>query len=120
MARYVDGFVLPVRKSKLPAYRRLAKLASKVFIEHGALEYRECVGEEMNPGFGLPFPGMVGCRKGEVVVFAWILYRSKAQRNKVNGKMMKDPRMLAMCDAKKLPFDMARMATGGFEVMVEG
>ena len=119
MARYVDGFVLPVPRRKLAAYRRLAKFASKVFREHGALEYRECLGEDMKPGFGLPFPKLAGARKDEVVLFSWILYRSRAHRDRVNAKVMKDPRMAAMCGAEDMPFDIARMATGGFEVMVE-
>lgn len=119
MPRYVDGFVLAVPRRKLAAYRRLARKAAKVWREHGALEYRECVGEDMKPGFGVPFPALAGAKRGEVVFFSWILYRSRAHRDRVNAKVMKDPRMLEACGAKDMPFDVARMACGGFEVLVE-
>jgi len=119
MARYVDGFVLPVPKRKIPAYRRLAKLAAKVWKDHGALEYRECVGEDMKVPFGVPFPRTAKCRPGETVFFSWIVYRSRAHRDRVNQKVMKDPRIAASCDAKDMPFDMKRMSYGGFEVLVE-
>ena len=118
MGRYVDGFVLPVPKRKMAAYRRLAETAAKVWRDHGALEYRECVGEDMKPGFGVPLPKTARCRPGETVVFSWITYRSRAHRDRVNAKVMKDPRLAALCDAKSMPFDMKRMTCGGFEVLV--
>ncbi len=116
--RYVDGFVLPVRKTKVDEYKKLARLAAKVFVEHGALEYRECIAEDLKPGFGLPFPDMVKPKRGETIVFAWIAYKSRAQRDRVNKKVMNDPRMQDMCGGKPMPFDMERMAWGGFDVLV--
>jgi len=119
MARYVDGFLLSVPRRKLPAYRTMARKAAVVWRDHGALEYRECVGDDMKPGFGAPFPRTARTRPGEVVVFSWILYRSRAHRDRVNAKVMKDPRLASMCDAKDMPFDLKRMSYGGFEVLVE-
>lgn len=120
MPQYIDGFVIPIAKRKLPAYKRLAALGSKVWMEHGALAYFECVGEQMEPGFGLPFPKLCKCKKDETVVFAWIVYKSRAHRDRVNKKVMADPRMANACDPKNPPFDIKRMACGGFEVMVKG
>ena len=117
MARYVDGFVLPVPKKKLAAYRRIAQKAGKIWREHGALEYVETVGDDLKPKWG--FPKMAKLRRGETVVFSWIVYKSKADRDRVNAKVMKDPRMEPMMDPKAMPFDMKRMAMGGFEVIVE-
>ena len=119
MARYVDGYVLPIPRKNLPAYRRMARIASKVWRDHGALEYRECVGEDLAVKWGTPFPRSAKCRPGETVVFAWVVYRSRAHRDRVNGKVMKDPRLASMCDAKDMPFDLKRMCYGGFEVLVE-
>jgi uncharacterized protein YbaA (DUF1428 family) len=118
MARYVDGFVLVVPKKKLAAYRKLALKASGIWLEHGALEYYECVGEDMSTPMGIPFPRLARCRRGEHVVFSWVRYRSRAHRDSVNAKIMKDPRVAAMCNEKNTPFDMKRMSYGGFEVMV--
>jgi len=118
MSRYVDGFVLPLPKKNLAAYRRLAQKASKMWREHGALEYRECVGEDLAPTFGVPFPATVKVKKGETVVFSWVLFRSRAHRDKVNAKLMKDPRMAEMMSAG-MPFDVNRMVCGGFDVLVE-
>ena len=118
MGRYVDGFLLAVPKRRIADYRRMAAAAAKVWREHGALEYRECVGEDMKPGFGVPFPKTARCARGETVVFSWITYRSRAHRDRVNAKVMKDPRIAAMCDPKNMPFDMKRMSCGGFEVLV--
>lgn len=118
--KYVDGFVLPVPKKKLAAYRRMAVKASKVWMEHGALQYCECAGEELDTKWGVPFPRTLKTKPGETVVIAWIVYRSKAHRNKVNAKVMKDPRMTAMCDPKNMPFDCKRMVYGGFDVLVKG
>ena len=118
MARYVDGFLLPVPRRKIPAYRAMARKASRIWKEYGALEYRECVGDDMN-SFGAPFPKAARARAGEVVVFSWIVYRSRAHRDRVNAKIMKDPRLAALCDGKDMPFDVKRMCYGGFRVLVE-
>ena len=118
MAKYVDGFVLPVPKKNLKEYKRIATAAGKVWREHGALEYRECVGEDLNMKFGLPFPKLTKSKKNETVFFSWIVYKSRAHRDAVNKKVMKDPRMEKICDPKKMPFDCKRMAMGGFEVFV--
>jgi uncharacterized protein YbaA (DUF1428 family) len=117
---YVDGFLLPVSVKNLPAYKKLAKLACKVWKEHGALEYCECAGDDLAVPMGVPFPGLLKTKKGETVVFAWIVYKSKADRKRVNEKVMKDPRLAKFMDPKTVPFDCARMCCGGFKVMVEG
>jgi uncharacterized protein YbaA (DUF1428 family) len=117
--QYVDGYVLPVPKKNLAAYRRMAEKASKIWREHGALEYRECVGDDLKVKFGLPFPRLVKAKPGETVVFAWIVFKSRAHRDRVNAKVMKDPRLAGMCDQKSMPFDPKRMAWGGFNVFVE-
>lgn len=115
---YVDGFVLPILKKNLKAYFPMAKKAGKIWREHGALEYRECVGDDLNVKMGLPFPRLAKPTAGETVVFSWIVYKSRAHRNKVNAKVIKDPRMNGMCDAKSMPFDIKRMSFGGFSVLV--
>lgn len=114
---YVDGFVLPVTKKKLAAYRRLAKMACKIWMEHGAMEYRECVGDDINVKGMLPFGSSVKLKPGETVVFSWIAYRSRAHRDRVNARVMKDPRIAKMTGAQ-MPFDCKRMLYGGFEVIV--
>jgi uncharacterized protein YbaA (DUF1428 family) len=120
MARYVDGFVLPVPKKNLARYQRLAKAAGKLWKEHGALEYRECVGDDLAVKMGLPFPRMVRPKKGETIFFSWIAYRSRAHRDRVNDRIMKDPRIGAMMgNDKQMPFDCRRMAYGGFKVLVD-
>ena len=119
MAHYVDGFVLPVPKKNIAAYRRLAQKASKIWREHGALEYRECVGDDLAVKFGVPFPKQMKSKPGETVVFAYIVYKSRAHRDAVNAKVMKDPRIAGMCDPKDMPFDCARMLYGGFKTLVE-
>jgi uncharacterized protein YbaA (DUF1428 family) len=119
MARYVDGFVLPVPKKNLEAYRRLARKGARIWREYGALEYRECVGDDLDVKFGVPFPRRIKLKPGETVVFSWIVYRSKAHRDRVNAKIMKDPRMAAMC-TDPMPFDPKRMLVGGFTVLVDG
>ena len=116
---YVDGFVLPVPEKNLAAYRRMARLAGKVWREHGALEYIECVADDVKPGKHTSFPQSVKLKPGETVIFAWIVYKSRAQRDRVNDKVMKDPRLASMMDPKKLPFDGKRMFWGGFKVMVD-
>lgn len=116
---YVDGFVLPVPKKNLAVYRRMAKLASKVWRAHGALEYREAVGDDLNIKMGLPFPKMAKCKRGETVVFAWIVYKSRAHRDRVVAKVMKDARLADMMKKENTPFDVKRMAYGGFKVFVQ-
>ncbi len=116
---YVDGFVVPVPKNKLEVYRQMAKKASKVWMEHGALDYKECVADDVKVGKRTSFPQSVKLKSGETVVFAYIVYKSRAHRDSVNKKVMKDPRLMAMCDPKNPPFDMKRMFFGGFKVIVE-
>jgi len=118
MPKYVDGFVIPVPKKNLKAYMRMATQAAAVWREHGALEYRECAGDDLSPPFALPFPRGIRARRGETIVFAWILYRSRAHRNQVNARVMKDPRIAALCNPESLPFDGDRMLYGGFKVIV--
>lgn len=117
--RYVDGFVLVVPKKNLKAYFKMAKKACKIWIEHGALEYRECVGDDLAVKMGLPFPRLTKLKPGEAVVFSWIVYTSRGHRDRVNAKVMKDPRINDMCDENDMPFDVKRMAYGGFKVMVD-
>jgi uncharacterized protein YbaA (DUF1428 family) len=119
MARYVDGFIVPVPKHKLDAYRRLSRKAGKVWREHGALEYRECVADDAPKGKVTSFPRSVKAKKNETVVFAWIVFKSRAHRDRVNKRVMADPRMNAMGDLKDMPFDVQRMIYGGFEVVVD-
>lgn len=115
---YVDGFVLPVPKKNLKAYLRIARLAAKVYKDHGAVEYRECVGDDLNPTFCTPFPRMVKPKRGETIFFSFIVFKSRAHRDQVNKKFMKDPRIASMGCSKKMPFDCRRMAYGGFKVEV--
>ena len=117
MALYVDGFVIPVPKKNIPAYLKMARLGGKVWTDHGALEVFESVGDDLKPKFGVPFPRAIKTRPGETVVFSWILFKSRASRDRVNAKVMKDKRM-AMAP-KKMPFDFKRMIYGGFEVKVK-
>ena len=116
---YVDGFVVPVPKNKLDAYQRMARKAGKIWIEHGALQFRECVAEDVKPGEVTSFPQSVQLKRGETVFFSYIVFRSRAQRDRVNAKVMKDPRLEAMMEAGEMPFDAKRMIYGGFEVLVD-
>jgi uncharacterized protein YbaA (DUF1428 family) len=117
---YVDGFLLPVSKRRMEAYRRLSQRAGKIWREYGALEYRECVGDDLNVKGMVPFSRKVRLKPGETVVFSWIVYKSRAHRDAVNAKVMKDPRMAKMMDdPKSMPFDVKRMAYGGFKVLVD-
>ena len=118
MARYVDGFVLALPRRNVAAYQRLSRRASAVWREYGALEYRECVGDDLKVKGGVAFPRLARCRPGETVVFAWISYRSRAHRDRVNAKVMKDPRIARMMSSRVMPFDFKRMAYGGFRVFV--
>ena len=115
---YVDGFIVPVPKKNLDAYRKMARKAGKVWREHGALDYRECVAEDVKVGKLTSFPRSVKMKPNETVVFSWITYKSRAHRDKVNAKVMKDPRLASMMDAKAMPFDGKRMIYGGFDVFV--
>lgn len=115
--RYVDGFVVPIPKRNLQRYRRMAEKAGRIWREHGALEYRECVGDDLEVKMGLPFPRGIKVKRGETVVFSWITYRSRAHRDAVNAKVMKDPRITGM--KEPMPFDAKRMLYGGFEVLVD-
>jgi uncharacterized protein YbaA (DUF1428 family) len=114
---YVDGYVLPVPVNKLAVYRAMARKAGKVFREHGALEYRECAGDDLDVKGLVPFPKIVKPKRGETIVFAWVVYKSKADRNRVNAAVMKDPRLAGM--AKDPPFDVKRMVYGGFKPIVD-
>ncbi len=118
--KYVDGFVIPLPKKNLAAYRTLSKKASKIWMDHGALDYRECVAEDMNVPCGLPFPKLTKAKPSETIVFAYIVYKSRAHRDQVNKKVMADPRIAKMCDPKRMPFDAKRMSYGGFQTLVEG
>lgn len=119
MAQYVDGFLLPIPKKNLDTYRRIARKCGKVWREHGALEYKECVAEDVKRGKVTSFPQSVKLKRGEVVVFSWITYKSRAQRDKVNAKVMSDPRLADLMDPKNSPFDTSRMIWGGFETIVD-
>jgi uncharacterized protein YbaA (DUF1428 family) len=119
MARYVDGFVLPVPKKSVDAYRRIATLAGKVWLEHGALEYVECAADDVKPGKITSFPQSVKLKPGETVFFSWIVFKSRAHRDRVNAKVMKDPRLAKMMDPKAMPFDAKRMIYGGFKSVVD-
>ena len=118
--RYVDGYVVPVPKKNLAAYRRMAQKAGKVWRDHGALEYIECIADDVKPGKHTSFPQSVKLKAGETVVFAYIVYKSRADRDRINAKVMKDPRLADMMDSKAMPFDGKRMFWGGFKVLVEG
>ena len=116
---YVDGFVLAVPRKNLAAYKRLARKSGQVWRDHGALEYIECVADDVKPGKVTSFPQAVKLKADEVVVFSWVVYKSRAQRDKVLEKVMKDPRLADTMDPKKLPFDGMRMFWGGFKPIVE-
>jgi uncharacterized protein YbaA (DUF1428 family) len=116
---YVDGFIVAVPKKNLAAYRSMAKKAAKVWREHGALEYREWVAEDVKVGKLTSFPRSVKLKPGETVVFSWITYKSRAQRDRVNAKVMSDKRLADMMNIKSLPFDAKRMIFGGFESLVK-
>jgi uncharacterized protein YbaA (DUF1428 family) len=119
MPKYVDGFVIPMPKKNVAAYRALAKKAAKVWMEHGALEYRECVGDDLNIKMGHPFPKLTKAKPSETVLFSWIVYKSRAHRDRVNAKVMKDPRLADMMKEGAMPFDVERMSYGGYTVLVE-
>lgn len=116
---YVDGFVIPVPTRKLKLYRRLARATGKIFREYGALEFRECVGDDLIVNGKALFPAAVKARRGETVLFSWITFKSKAHRNSVSAGVMKDQRMLKLMNANPMPFDINRMLYGGFRTMVD-
>jgi uncharacterized protein YbaA (DUF1428 family) len=116
---YVDGFVVPVAKKKLGAYWKMAKLAGKVWKDHGAIDYVECVADDVSVGKRTSFPRSVKLKRGETVVFSYIVYKSRGDRNRIMKKVMKDKRLAAMMDPKKMPFDAKRMFWGGFKSVVE-
>jgi uncharacterized protein YbaA (DUF1428 family) len=116
---YVDGFIVPVPKKNLAAYRRLAQKAGKVWREHGALDYREWVADDVKVGKLTSFPRSVKLKPGETVVFSWITYKSRAHRDRVNAKVMVDKRLAGMMTGKQMPFDGKRMIYGGFESLVK-
>lgn len=118
MAHYVDGFVVPVPKKNLGAYRRMARKAGKIWIEHGALQVCENVADDVSPGKLTSFPQSVKLKPGETVIFSWFVYKSRRDRDRVNAAVMKDPWMAGM-DMKSMPFDGKRMVYGGFKVIVE-
>jgi uncharacterized protein YbaA (DUF1428 family) len=115
---YVDGYVIPVPKKNLNAYMAMARKASKFFIEHGALEVKECAPDDLNVPMGVPFPKALGLKSGETVVFSYVVYKNRAHRDRVNKKIMADPRMKSAMP-KKEPFDWKRMSYGGFKVVVD-
>lgn len=119
MARYVDGFILPLPKKNLAAYRKQARLASKVWMDHGALEYCEAIADDVKPGKVTSFPQAVKLKAGETVVFAWAVYKSRKDRDRVMKKVMADPRLASMMDPKAMPFDGKRMFWGGFKTFIE-
>lgn len=121
MPRYVDGFVMQVPKRKLAAYRKMAAQAGRIWRRHGALDYKECLGDDLaaHPGCGIPISRLGPTRKDERVFFSFIVYKSRAHRDRVNKKVMADPRMDTLCDPKDPPFDLKRMAYGGFKVVVD-
>jgi uncharacterized protein YbaA (DUF1428 family) len=114
---YVDGFLLAVPKKNLAAYQKMARAAGKIWREHGAVDYMECIGDDFKANFGIPFPRVAKAKPGEVVFFSYIVYKSRAHRDRVNAKVMKDPRLQA-CMTDPMPFDVKRMAYGGFKVFV--
>jgi uncharacterized protein YbaA (DUF1428 family) len=116
---YVDGFLLPVPKKNLEAYTRMSRRAGKVWREHGALDYKECAGDDLNVKGMVPFPRRIKLKPGETVVFSWIVFKSRAHRDRVNARVMKDPRLASMMDSKAMPFDVKRMVYGGFRVIVD-
>jgi uncharacterized protein YbaA (DUF1428 family) len=116
---YVDGFVLPVPKKKAAAYRKMATKAGKVWRDHGALQYVECVADDVKPGKWTSFPQSVKLKPGEAVWFSWIVYKSRQHRDRVMKKVMADKRLANMMDPKKMPFDAKRMFWGGFKAMVK-
>jgi uncharacterized protein YbaA (DUF1428 family) len=117
---YVDGFVLPIPRKNLRAHASISRKAGRIWREHGALDYKECVGDDLKPkGMAPLFSKMARVRPGETVVFSWILFKSRAHRDRANARVMKDPRLNEMMDPKAMPFDVKRMAYAGFRILVD-
>jgi uncharacterized protein YbaA (DUF1428 family) len=114
---YVDGFVIAIPKKRLTTYKRMAALGRKAWMKHGAVDYKECVGDDLEAKFGTPFTRVMKLKPGETAIFAYIVFKSRAHRDRVNAKVMKE--MAAMGDPKDMPFDMKRMVYGGFQTIVE-
>jgi uncharacterized protein YbaA (DUF1428 family) len=119
MANYVDGFVVPVPRKNIEAYRQMARRSGKIWREHGALGFKECVADDVKPGKWTSFPQSVKLKSNEVVWFSWIVFKSRRHRDRVNAKVMKDPRVAGMMNGEAMPFDGKRMIYGGFKVMVD-
>lgn len=119
MPRYVDGFVLPVPKKNVDAYRKIARKCGKIWLEYGALQYCECIADDAPAGKVTSFPRSVKLKPGEVVWFSWIIYKSRKQRDSINAKVMKDPRIAKMATPAQMPFDAKRMIYGGFRIAVD-
>ncbi len=115
---YVDGFVIVVPTDKIDAYREVATEAAAIWREHGALDYRECIGDDLEVTEQVPFPKLAGAKEGETVIFSWVVFPSRAARDEANAKIMEDPRVAAMCEKAKAAFDCKRMAYGGFKTLV--
>jgi uncharacterized protein YbaA (DUF1428 family) len=118
MSQYVDGFITPVPTSNIATYKKMSRLCAKVFLEHGALSFHEAMADDVKPGKWTSFPQAVKLKADEVVWFSWITFKSRAHRDKVNAKVMKDPRLASMMDPKNTPFDGKRMIWGGFKIVV--
>jgi len=119
MSPYVDGFVIPLRKDKVEEYRRIAEISKAVWLDHGALDYRECIGDDLDSEFGVSFLKIANCSPEETVVFAWITYTSREQRDEINAKVMQDPRMKDLMDQENPLFECKRMSYGGFQTIVQ-
>ncbi|SAK58884.1 hypothetical protein AWB80_02466 [Caballeronia pedi] len=119
MAHYVDGFVVPVPADKIDAYRAMAEAAGKIWLEHGALQFVETLADDVKPGKVTSFPQSVQLKDGETVVFSYIVYASREERDRVNAKVMEDPRLKSMMESADMPFDPQRMFFGGFKTIVE-
>ena len=119
MARYVDGYVIPIAKKNLKKYKKMATMGLKMWMKHGALEYYECIGDKLDIPYGLPFPKLCKLKKDETVIFAFIVYKSKAHRNQVTAKVHKDPQMQPENFKGKMPFDMKRFTSGEFKAIVQ-
>ena len=117
--KYVDGYILPVPKKNLKAYKKMAQMGCKTWKKYGALDYKECIGDDLNTKWGIPFPKTFKLKKGEIMVFSYIVFKSKAHRNTVNAKVMKEMMNDPAMTEKQMPFDMKRMSYGGFQVIVD-
>ncbi len=119
MAKYVDGYVIPVPAGKLAHYRRMATRMSGFFLRYGALEVRECVAEDLAPPYGTPFPAVLKTTSEETVVFSWVVFKSRKDRDRINAAVMKDPAVLKLCDPSDPVFNPKRMVCGGFKTIVD-